>query len=274
MHRFTRLSYKVVPSTSTSTAGRVTLAPVYAGGAAPQTITDLNNLVGARSSAVWDEVSIQLDVSAMYPFGKYKKVVKSAVKDVSNSDAAHVFLAFDGVASAVSVSLWVDYEVELFMPRTSITQDLLNAHSIAVTPNSTNLSTSFTKVPMTLVSDFNPFNLVQAGDGLILPAGIWEVELCIEHFTASAQASGNYWSRPTLGDDSSEFTAPYQLPGLKSHTYMQLSHTTGSGNVHGNFDKLLYLSDGTTPLCLWFDSQLASNLSVTGHSRVLLSPLG
>lgn len=272
MHRFRRLRYRLAPSVATSTPGRVTLAPVYAGGSPPATTAGLNNLVGARSSAVWDEFTVDLDIKAMYPFGQYKKIATAAVSDQTNSDAAHLYVAFDGVASGVSVSLWVEYEVELFMPRPEIPTDVVNAHSI-VTVATDVLSTAFEKQVITLTS-FNPFQLVQVdASNILLPAGLWEIECSMEFSTSAGMSTGAVWCRTNLGDNTSEFTDPYQLPGLKSHTYFSGYHVTGSTNLHGFFDKLLYVSDGVTPLCLWIDASI-NQVSVTSHSRLLISPIG
>lgn len=272
-HRFRRISYRVAPSTATSSAGRVTLAPIYTLDTGIESITDLNNAVGARSTSVWNSLEISLEVAAMYPFGRYKKIASAAVSDGSNSDAAHVYLAFDGVGSGVSVSLWVDYEVELFMPRIVQPLEMINKHTIATLPAQSINTGSDTAINAAIVAEFNPFQIVDQGSGsLLLPKGLWEIECSIELVAASAASTGGYWFKFMCGDSTAAFTDPYQVAGLKSHCYMTGYNVTGSNNILGHFDKLLYVSDGETPLKLWARASKAE-IDTSTHSRLLFSPL-
>jgi hypothetical protein len=235
-------------------------------------VVDLNNAVGARSSAIWDEVAIDLDPRAMYPFGYYKTITTGTVQEANNSSAARVYIGFDGVASGVSVSVYAEYTIELFMPRSAILENTVNTHSI-LQATALALSTTDTKITPIDWTHLNPYDIVvdTPNATMLLPKGVWEVELSYQVTFASGTATGLHWINFSLGDTSSRFSSS-QIDGQK-YTYQEaFYHIMGNSSIHSSFMKLMYVSDGVTPMALWRDCSLTT-ADTTNNVQIWLSPI-
>nr|URG17122.1 MAG: coat protein [Narnaviridae sp.] len=124
-YRFHSLRYRFVTRTGTSTIGSVILSPEYnSADNAPTSERQAMNTMDAVEDVVWKEVSTTLNVAAMFALGPRKQIRSSNIAgDTTVYDAGvmHACLAFVGAApSNQSVGkLWVDYDVELFVPQTT-----------------------------------------------------------------------------------------------------------------------------------------------------------
>nr|WRQ65374.1 structural protein [Tolivirales sp.] len=278
LYRFRSLEIFTVPMVGTSEPGRQILCPSYVESVSPATATDLGNGAGAQSNAIWASTSIKLDVKAMFPFGQYKTIADGASPDKKLSDAADVFIGFDGVASGKSISLRARYVIELFLPATSIPLSMINSHCIMEL--STFQTTSATVFAMgSSVLTINPFNLPKHPtlNAWLPPKGVWEIEFNKVLTILSATGNGSYDFEARIAEAAVTDVAMTVRTGQQASwaTWRMLdsiNHATGGdSNVAGLF-KLTYISDGTKYINLMYTSQGAV-IIVNALSQILLSPL-
>lgn len=278
LYRFKKLKYRTVPSAASSQAGRVILGIEYEGTGLLDTLASINNAAGARSASVWAEVDVSLDPDAMFPFGKYKKIQSGTVADQENSDAAHLYVAFDGVASGVSVSLYVQYEVELFMPKIGGTTSVVNSHSI-LPLSQTQIATSTTSpVVEPLEPATNPFGVIEnvANRNYILPKGTWEIECSFTLRILSGAATNSYPWELTIAEWDGVSNVPlttFQNAALRWQSKTSTYFITGTERYYNFYEKLLYISDGVTPMCVNIISGSASNMYTHPQSFLMVSPI-
>jgi hypothetical protein len=119
---FHKLRYRFVTRTSTATTGSVILSPDYnVRDLRPTTEEQATDTQDAVEDAVWKELVCVLDPRAMFPSGP-RKLVRSAnvAGDANLYDAANFYVCTVEEANADAIGkLWVDYDVELFVPQNS-----------------------------------------------------------------------------------------------------------------------------------------------------------
>lgn len=121
-YRFHKLCFRYVTRTSTSSVGSVILSPDYnAVDVAPSSEQVASNTQDAVEDVCWKSITCHLDVSAMFPFGPRKQIrVGNISGDYTTYDAGRLFVCVKGQSSAADIGkLWVDYDVELFVPQSS-----------------------------------------------------------------------------------------------------------------------------------------------------------
>lgn len=280
LYRFKKLRYRTVPNAATSQSGRCILGVEYEGTGLLSTLASINNASGSKSSSVWADVQVELSTEAMFPFGKYKKLSAGSSIDAENSDAAHLYVAFDGVDSGVSVSLYVEYVVELFMPKVGVSNGVVNSHTI-IPLASVASSTSY--VPLALGSsapEVNPFGIVvdTTNKHMLLPKGTWEVECSFSWKVAAAATAGHVQFRAVLGEwDGAAMTAFTAAQDYRLRWITRTDAYTGNGTIdeyYAHFDKLLYISDGVTPMNVMISWSAASaSYTLATESFLLLAPI-
>lgn len=118
-YKFNKLTFEYVTRTSTATVGSIILTPDYdASDAAPTSEAVATNAMDAVEDAVWKNFSCRLTPSAMFPIGP-RKFVRTAAQagDLRAYDAGNLFVCTVESAAAVGIGkLWVDYDVELYVP--------------------------------------------------------------------------------------------------------------------------------------------------------------
>lgn len=120
-YRFHRLTFSYVTRTATSTVGSVILVPDYdPTDAAPATEAVATSKMGAVEDATWRNIDCKIDPAAMFPMGPRKFIRSSRHSgDLRTYDAGNFFLCTVGEIGTDAIGkLWVEYDVELFVPQT------------------------------------------------------------------------------------------------------------------------------------------------------------
>jgi hypothetical protein len=170
-YRFRYLRYRYLARCGTTTTGSVTLSPEYdVYDSLPLTEAEAANTQDSVEDSAWKEIECDLDTSAMFPNGPRKFVRNgNSAETRGNYDCGRFTLATVGQAStAVIGKLYVDYEIEFYVPQNSNTNVratcTTHAHRAAV-------QNFVTAVGQNLVPDAND------GDGANIGAhnglGVW-----------------------------------------------------------------------------------------------------
>ncbi len=133
---FHRLQYRYVTRSSTASTGSIYLSPDYNPKETPPTTEQqASNTQDAVEDVIWKTIICVLDPKAMFPFGPRKQIRSTNVSgDVSLYDAGRMFICVTGESSTAEIGkLWVDYDVELFVPQ--------NSPSTYLSPSSTSMYT-------------------------------------------------------------------------------------------------------------------------------------
>lgn len=120
-YRFHRLRFRYVTRAPTSESGSLILSPDYnVSDATPSTEQAASNTMDAVEDAVWKSLTCTLDPRAMFPLGPRKQIRQGNVSgDLTTYDAGKIFVCTVGSSTNAIGKLWVDYDVELFVPQTS-----------------------------------------------------------------------------------------------------------------------------------------------------------
>lgn len=180
-YRFHYLNFRYVPRCATTTPGSVLISPDYnVRDAAPVTEQQAADTYGAVESTPWSSFSCPLDPSAMFPFGP-RKLLRSArvAGDMNLYDSGNLYVSVLGALNDDESwgKLWVDYEVEFFVPQNS-PEDLFAATMTTVLQRVTPQSGILPGFSTTLgLGGFlqNPFGATLGSNSttLGLPAGVY-----------------------------------------------------------------------------------------------------
>jgi hypothetical protein len=120
-YRFNKLAFEYFTRTSTATLGSVILAPDYdASDRAPPTEAAVTSYMDCVEDAPWKDIKCQLNTTSMFPMGP-RKYVRTAEVPGSKKvyDAGNLWLCtVEEVGTDAIGKLWVEYDVELFIPQT------------------------------------------------------------------------------------------------------------------------------------------------------------
>lgn len=122
-YRFHRLAFEFVTRSSTATVGSVILAPDYDSlDAPPSSELVATSYRDSTEDAPWKDQICLLDSSALQPIGPRKYIRSGAIplSDLKTYDGGilHACVAENGVTTGLG-KLWVEYDVELFVPQTA-----------------------------------------------------------------------------------------------------------------------------------------------------------
>lgn len=120
-YRMHRCAFRFVTRTGTTTVGSVILAPDYdVLDTAPTTEAQVTSFQNAVEDAAWRDQTCRLDPEAMHPLGPRKYVRSAAVgADLKTYDVANLYLCtVEEVGADAIGKLWVDYDIEFFVPQT------------------------------------------------------------------------------------------------------------------------------------------------------------
>lgn len=142
-YRFNHLKFEFITRSATSSTGVVILSPEYdASDVAPTTETQAMNVMDSVSDAIWKDSCVDLSVEAMYPLGPRKFIRSSRIAgDIRNFDSGALHVCTVVGAAANLGKLWVDYDVELFIPQT-VLSNASTAYSLFDTTGIANTFTS------------------------------------------------------------------------------------------------------------------------------------
>jgi len=191
-YQFRKVNFRYVSQISSSSNGIISIIPDYdAGDPAPVNENVAMSFTDTVQGNIWNGLVCSLKSNSMNTFTK-RRVVRGVnsignQSDIKTYDAGNVFVASSGIGgnNFTMGKLWVDYEVELFIPGSAsnlsvpaFTTPNLNA-SLA-NPFGTPVNNAYpgnpsglqpvTTIPSTVATTANPCNLaipVQAGQEVI-----------------------------------------------------------------------------------------------------------
>jgi hypothetical protein len=124
-YRFHSVTMRYVTRSPTSATGSVYMACEYdPGEALPLEEKTLSAYAGCVSDVTWSDLFLTLDVGAMFPTGP-RKFIRNAASFIPYQDdrltyAGTVVVGTVGQADGSAIGkLWVDYDVELFVPQSN-----------------------------------------------------------------------------------------------------------------------------------------------------------
>jgi hypothetical protein len=175
-YRFHRLQFRYVTRAATSQAGSVILSPDYNPiDIPPSTEARASNTMDAVEDVVWKEITCPLTPSAMFPIGPRKQIRSTNVAgDLQAFDACRFYLCTVEQADTTAIGkLWVDYDVELYVPQ--------NSASVATAPQKSSefvratAQTFTTTVGAALdfdnaATNFDPLGIGNDASGVFTPA--------------------------------------------------------------------------------------------------------
>lgn len=119
-YTFHRLKFEYVTRTATSTVGSVILSPEYdPTDPAPTTEAIAAAAMDAVEDATWKNITCDLTPYAMFPLGP-RKFIRATMTagDLRTFDAGNLFLGtVEETGTAAIGKLWVEYDVELYIPQ-------------------------------------------------------------------------------------------------------------------------------------------------------------
>lgn len=180
-YTFHNLSFRYITRTGTDARGSVIISPDYNPTELPPTTEQqASNTMDAVEDVIWKILVCRLTKSAMFPFGPRKQIRNGAIAgDLSVYDACRLFIITTECANTDAIGkLWVDYDVELFVPQNSLS-GLPSPIRTSVFDRNT-VQTYTTGVPSTVkfeASTLNPLGITyDASTGIfILPRGAYMV---------------------------------------------------------------------------------------------------
>jgi hypothetical protein len=195
-YRFHKLHYRFVTRTSTATVGSVILSPDYnPNEPAPTTEAQASNTQDAVEDTTWKDLVCKMDPSSMFPFGPRKQVRRTALNaDLSVYDAGTMFVCtLEEVGTDAIGKLWVDYDVELFVPQNSPSGYTMPIGTSLFTNSSDETFTSTVAKDLTFGTvQYDPLGIgVDTAGVFTPPAGIWKVRV-------SFNFNDNTWAETRL----------------------------------------------------------------------------
>jgi len=180
-YKFHSLKFEYITRTGSSTAGSVLMAPDYDATDVPppseQIISTYQNVV---EDVVWRDICCYLNVESMHALGNRKFVRSQAIAgtDLKTYDVANFFIATTGEAdTSIIGKLWVEYDVELFVPQTNISTGISTGPQVSTVLASFNNQNMTTGVAANIMFDhiiadplfFNGGSLVPPAGGVYTP---------------------------------------------------------------------------------------------------------
>lgn len=180
-YRFHKLCYEYISRSAATRDGTILLAPDYdVLDAAPATELVAASYRDSMEDSSWQNVNCYLDVDAMFGVGPRKYVRASAVAgaDMKTYDCGTMHVCVVGQADSSAIGkLWVDYDVEFFVPQTNQSGVASNPSQFAQFNLSANQSLT-TATAATLGFDetvTNNLSITNSTGVFTLPLGNWEI---------------------------------------------------------------------------------------------------
>jgi len=138
-YKFHRLKFCYYTRTGSTTVGSIQLAPDYDAADDPPASEQIaSSFEDVVEDAPWKDLECRLSPQAMFPMGP-KKFIRSgalsANQDIKTYDAGQLFICCTDGAAVGWGKLWVEYDVELFVPANAasgsapaISQHITSAH--------------------------------------------------------------------------------------------------------------------------------------------------
>lgn len=203
-YHFHKLCYRFVTRTATAEKGSIILSPDYnPRDLPPSTEANASNTMDAVENVVWANLECKLDPQAMHPNGPRKQIRSTNVPgDLNLYDAGNMFVCTTGEDDTADIGkLWVDYDVELFVPQNS-PDGSTGAESMTVLrrlADQTFATGVSAYIDFSIGSDENPLGITEVVAGIYtIPAGTYRLcgsfpmnNTVNEAFSASVTATLN-----------------------------------------------------------------------------------
>nr|UJQ92637.1 MAG: putative capsid protein [Narnaviridae sp.] len=194
-YRIHRLCFRYVTRTSTSSVGSVILSPDYNVVDSPPSSEQIaSNTQDAVEDVCWRSITCHLDVAAMFPLGPRKQIrIGNISGDYTTYDAGRLFVCVTGQSSAADIGkLWVDYDVELFVPQSSPGQVVSSGSQLSLFTLSADVNniTNATLTTMAFNTALtNSLSIVNSSGVFTPPSGNYVLSLCMTVGTGASVAN-------------------------------------------------------------------------------------
>lgn len=242
-YRFKKLRFRYETRSSTTTTGSIIMSPDYNSYETPPSDeVSATNTQDAVENAVWKpSIICVLDPSAMFPVGPRKLIRSQAVAgDLSTYDAGRFFLCTSGMAGAATVGkLWVDYEVELFVPQNST---ILNTQPSLISQfTRSTAQTLVTAVATNIITDVKTYDPLGVGSQV---GGLWSPPPGVYHITGFVVGRSTVATQleiiVQIYKNGLPLTAEFVAPDVLSVS------TTVSPIIQVTFDDIVVINSGNT----------------------------
>lgn len=241
-YRFHKLRYRFVTRSSTSNVGSIVLSPDYnPKETAPSNDREASNTQDAVEDVIWKTLVCTLDPSAMFPFGPRKQLRSANVAgDTSLYDAGRLFVCVNGESSTAEIGrLWVDYDVELFVPQNS-PPSYLDPSSTSLYTISGGAQTLATGVAEVVFFDstgvYDPLGVGNCSFGIFTPpAGCYYVTVFMSYRDSLSEA--NTFTTRLLVDGAVGLPYAYDVSAaagavtFKSQTFSWIAPCSGTTTI-------------------------------------------
>jgi len=239
-YRFRSLKVRYQSRTSTTSTGSVTISPDYnVRDLPPNNQTSAFNTQNAVNEVTWTSAQCILDPRSMYPFGNRKQIRRSAVSGELNLyDSARVFVTTSGQADTSPIgNLFVDYDVELFIPQNSPNTDTGSMSTSSYTSGtSQTITTGVETIILFPTLNFDPLLIGTPSSGVFTPP------------------AGTYLIRGFIGvgDNTAEnfaaYVAIYKNSAANSalNSFAEVSPATGASGLNLSFAEIVTCNGSDT----------------------------
>jgi len=197
-YRFTKLNFEYITRTASTTVGSVLLAPDYdASDPPPASEAQASTYQDVAEDVPWKDICCLLSPASMHALGpkKFTRTGSVGLNDIKTYDVANFYLCtVEEAGNAAIGKLWVDYDVEFFVPQSSSA-----IGTAPISPSATSLYTqSVNQAFTTNVSAavhwndlvYDPLSIgIAAGGVFTPPTGAYKV---FSQVTVSDSANENF----------------------------------------------------------------------------------
>jgi len=197
LYSFSKLVFRFVTRTGTGAVGSVILSPSYnPAEPAPADEKEASNTEGAIEDVTWSkEIACRLKRANMFPLGPKKQLRYNAVPgDYNIYDCGNLYFCTVGQVDASAIGkLWVDYEVDFYIPQSipiAPHYRTVSVFKLTTINNSAFAATGVSPLTFTQAVGDNPLDITLDATGQIItfPQGAYTVNLVLDIFTDGAAA--------------------------------------------------------------------------------------
>jgi len=226
-YRFRSIRFRFETTSPSSAKGQIILAPEYCvTDPVPTSEQAACNSQGAVATTCWNNLSLEMDTSAMFAQGS-RKFIRQGLNGIEGSlcDAGRLIYSTVGmVDTSVIGRLWVDYVVELSVQQTVLPNVQTSRVQLLGFDNSLTLADDALAHPIPLVTRTQPLFIPTSGVStnrqVLMSPGIYRVTGSIGIFGSGAVGMNgviNIWLR--WNSDTSGYPPPYLNAMRWSGTY-------------------------------------------------------